>query len=442
MRKVSSKNISWLKRELPLLQEAKAINEDSAERIRSYYAEQTVASGGATWAITGFSILGALLIGGGIILLFAHNWEELSRNSRAVISFLPLLLSAALSAVAILHKDKVALKESAGLFHALAIGGCIALIGQTYHLPSNVPAFTLSWALLTVPLIYLLSSTTAYLAYLALITAWAGIAQEEYQQAAGYWPLLIPAALYLRQRLITDRHAPSTLLALYGMLFSITISLGIVFERTIPGLWIMAYSALLTGCYLIGITYYKEEAGWSNPLKLFGVIGVSLLTYLFTWTHFWDDIGWNYRRADWIYKPWGMWMDSGITLLLITGWAAATVKSFKKNAIETTALSFLPALATLCFSIGAGSDRAEIVITLLFNGYFFLLGILFVVLGCRSLQLRKLNGGMFLLSLLIITRFFDDGFGFLARGIAFILFGGCFLSANLIIARKKKEVAA
>lgn len=442
MRKVSLKNINWLENELPLLEEAGVLNAETAGRVNSYYAEQTTGTGGASWAVTMFSILGALLIGGGIILLFAHNWDQLSRNARAVISFLPLLLGAALSFTALLCKGKTALRESAGLFHALAIGGCIALIGQTYHLPSDVPAFLLSWALLCVPLMFLLSSTGAYLIYLALITGWTGIAQNEYRQAVGYWPLLVPALLYLHQRLRQSRRAPATLLTLYGLLFSITISLGVVFERTVPGLWTMAYAALLTGCYLLGITHYKKADGWSNPLKLFGTIGIALLTYLFTWTHFWEDIGWSYCRADWGYQQWGIWMDSGITLLLISGWAAVAVKAFKNNCAETTALSLFPILATICFLVGSLTDLAEIINALIFNGYFLVLGVLYVVLGCRTLRLRQMNGGMFLLSTLIITRFFDDEFGFLARGIAFIILGASFLTANLIISRKKKEVSA
>ncbi len=440
MRKVSSKNISWLKKELPLLKEAGVLNAETSARIKTYYAEQTTATGGASWAVTAFSILGALLIGGGIILLFAHNWDELSRNTRAVISFLPLLLGAALSFTALLRNGKTALRESAGLFHAIAIGSCIALIGQTYHLPSNVPAFLLIWALLAAPLMFLLSSTGACLIYLALITAWTGVAQNEYRQAAGYWPLLVPALLYLRQCLRQDRHSPSTLLSLYGLLFSITISLGIVFERTVPGLWTMAYAALLTGCYLLGITHYEESEGWGNPLKLFGTIGIAALTYLFTWTHFWNEIGWNYCRTDWLHQSWGIWTDSGITLILIGGWAVAAVKAFKKNSIETTSLSLFPLLAAICFLVGSKTDLAEVVNALIFNIYFLFLGILFVVLGCRTLRLRQLNGGMFLLSLLIITRFFDDEFGFLARGVAFIVLGICFLVANLKLAHKKKEV--
>jgi len=442
MRNVLSKNINWLKKELPLLEEAGALDEVASARIQTYYAEQTTETGGTIWAVTIFSILGALLIGGGILLLFAHNWEELSRNARAVISFLPLLFGAALSFTALMCTGKTALRESAGLFHALAIGASIALIGQTYHLPSHLPSFMLTWALLALPLMYLLSSTSVYLIYLALITSWTGFAQNEYRQAVAYWPLLLPALLYLIRLLRKGGHTPAVLLAIYGMLFSITISLGIVFERTVPGLWTMAYAALLTGCYLLGITHYKEEEGWSNPLKLFGLIGMAVLAYLFTWTHFWDEIGWSYCRSDWRYQQWGIWMDGGITLTLISGWLIAAVKAFKKNSAETTLLSLFPILATICFLIGSKTEIAEIVNALIFNVYFLCLGILFIVLGCRKLKLRLLNGGMFLLSVLIVTRFFDDEFGFLPRGLAFIVLGIFFLVANLIIARKKKEVAA
>ena len=135
-------------------------------------------------------------------------------------------------------------------------------------------------------------------------------------------------------------------------------------------------------------------------------------------------------------------MDSGITLLLIGGWAVAAVKAFKKNSLETASLSLFPLLAAICFLIGSKTDLAEVVNALIFNAYFLFLGVLYIVLGCRTLRLRQLNGGMFLLSVLIITRFFDDEFGFLARGIAFIVLGISFLTANLIISRKKKEVVS
>jgi hypothetical protein len=67
------------------------------------------------------------------------------------------------------------------------------------------------------------------------------------------------------------------------------------------------------------------------------------------------------------------------------------------------------------------------------------LGLALLAQGCRSTQLRQVNYGMAVLGLLLITRFFDSDFGFLARGLVFILMGSCFLATNLIIARKKHQ---
>jgi hypothetical protein len=67
------------------------------------------------------------------------------------------------------------------------------------------------------------------------------------------------------------------------------------------------------------------------------------------------------------------------------------------------------------------------------------LGLAYLVQGCRDSRLRQVNYGMAILSLLLITRFFDSDFGFLARGLAFIIMGICFLSTNLVMARKKHQ---
>ncbi len=38
-------------------------------------------------------MLGSTLVGAGIVLLTAHNWDELSRPIRSIVAFLPLLAS-------------------------------------------------------------------------------------------------------------------------------------------------------------------------------------------------------------------------------------------------------------------------------------------------------------------------------------------------------------
>ena len=440
MRKVSAKHVQWLEKELPILETEGIVSPETGQEIKSYYCENTAS--GMHWAIIAFAVLGSLLIGAGVILLFAHNWDELSRPARAALSFCPLAIGSVLSTIALVKKGGTALRESAGLFHSLAVGAAIALIGQTYHLPSDTPAFLLTWALLILPLIFLLRSTGVYLIYLALACGWSGVAQETYGHAAGFWLLMVPPLVRLVPMVRNNRHAPDTLLSLWGILLTLCISTGIVFEKTIPGLWIVAYSALLGGAGLLGMHLYNDRTGWSNPLKTVGMIGLVLLTYLFTWEEMWDEIGWSYVRMNWRHRAWGAWVDGGITIALLIGWATAAVKAFRRNSVETITLSVFPIIGLACFLITSTASETDLINALVFNGFMLLLGIMYIVMGCRNTKLRQLNGGMAILALLLITRFFDADMGFLARGIVFIVLGSCFMTANLVMARRKKQLEA
>lgn len=438
MRKVSAKHRQWLIKELPILESEGVVAPETARGIASYYSEKT--QSGMHWAIAAFAMLGSLLMGAGIILLFAHNWDGLGRPTRAVLSFCPLAIGSALSVVALVKRGGVALRESAGLFHSLAVGASIALIGQTYHLPSDTPAFLLTWALLIMPLVFLLRSTGALLIYLGLVCGWSGAAQETYGQAAGFWLLIVPPVVRTTRLIRTERHAPGTVLSLCGILFALCISLGMVLERTVPGLWIVAYSALLSGAGLLGMHLYRESDGWGNPLKAFGLVGMAVLTYIFTWPEMWDEVGWSYQRVGQGFQWWGAWFDVTVTLVLLAGWLVAALKAFRRDSLETIVLSVFPILGVVCFVAESIMSNADTLNALVFNGFMLFLGVLYIVLGCRNTKLRQLNGGMAVLSVLLVTRFFDSGFGFLARGIVFIVLGGCFLTANLVMARRKKQL--
>ena len=132
-------------------------------------------------------------------------------------------------------------------------------------------------------------------------------------------------------------------------------------------------------------------------------------------------------------------MDGGITFVFLTGWAVAAVTTFRRDSIETITLAFFPILAGICFLTQSSGSDTDLLNALIFNGFMLLFGIMYIVLGCRNTKLRQLNGGMAILSLLLVTRFFDQDFGFLARGIAFIVLGACFLTVNLVMAKRKKQ---
>ena len=65
-----SKNIL---QELPELVQAKVITEETAQNITAYYDRKPSASSNRLFIV--FGILGALLVGMGIILIIAHNFQ-------------------------------------------------------------------------------------------------------------------------------------------------------------------------------------------------------------------------------------------------------------------------------------------------------------------------------------------------------------------------------
>jgi hypothetical protein len=50
-----------------------------------------------------------------------------------------------------------------------------------------------------------------------------------------------------------------------------------------------------------------------------------------------------------------------------------------------------------------------------------------------------MNAGLLVLAALIMARFFDSQFGFVIRGIAFIVLGVGFLAANVYLVRRARR---
>lgn len=102
----------WLESELPRLVEVGVVPRDVAGRILAHYAEAARLGG----AVPLFAVLGAGLIGLGVILLVAANWEELSRAQRAALTFAMLIAAQASAAFSLLgRRSSAAWTESTAL---------------------------------------------------------------------------------------------------------------------------------------------------------------------------------------------------------------------------------------------------------------------------------------------------------------------------------------
>jgi len=426
--------ILWLYGELPKLVRAGVLDQAAAERLHAHYGDVRPISG-MRFIVAGFAILGGLLIGAGIILLLAHNWEELSRPVRAALSFAPLVAGQLLVGYALWRKaDSTAWCEGTAGFLAISIGASIALIGQTYNIPGNTANFLFTWLLLGIPLIYLVNSTTAAVLALAGAVSWAGAAQAQGDHALWFWlfaGLVAPYGWMVHRR---DSAGYREQVLAWTACATLCIALGIVLEKNIPGLWTLVYSALFAIFYIAG----RQGAGGGrvNAFQTVGALGAVVLALLFTYDWVWEDLGAGAFRRGNRYHDAGLVQDSILTGVTLGGAVVLLVMNQRWRDLRTLPFGALPLLTLVCF--GARHVPLPVWVPMVvFNLYVLVLGVLVLVAGVRREHLALTNGGMGLIAVLAVLRFFDANLGFTVRGVLFILIGAGFLVANVVIARRR-----
>jgi uncharacterized membrane protein len=434
----------WLYGELPGLVSAGVLAPEVAERLKAHYGEP-----GESWSagrIAGIvmAMLGALLVGGGVILILAHNWADLSRPTRTVLSFAPLLVAQALAFYTLWTGRGTAWREGVGIGLATAVASSIALIGQTYHIHGDLGSFIFTWMLLILPLVYLLNSSAVAAIYLAGITWWAGYAQWRQDDVLLYWPLFALALPHVWLAWRREPFGPRAAWLGWTAVIALSVGTGIALEKTLPGLWTVIYAAMFATLYLAGRRWpAAEDVGWwRRPFHAFGALGIVGLGLMLSCAWPWKNIGWYYYRWTDNYSTLASIVDYLLLLVLLGSAVALAVLAAMRRQWEHLWFGVFPAVAVIAYLLVQSVDT-EMPAVLLVNLYLLALGIAVVVAGIRAARLLLVNGGMLIACTLIILRFFDSDFSFVVRGVAFILLGIGFLGANLvfsrILGRQKRE---
>ena len=155
----NEKKIKWLYQQLPSLLEANVIDESTIQRIQNHFGEVDDTPDYNLGFII-VSSLGAILIGGGIIMVFAYNWDNFSLTLRTIFSFLPLIVAQIIYGYTYFKKpEERAWVEASSGFLMLMLAATISLISQTYNIGGSMEGFLMSWMLLSIPLLYLMNAT-------------------------------------------------------------------------------------------------------------------------------------------------------------------------------------------------------------------------------------------------------------------------------------------
>ena len=149
--------------------------------------------------ISVIAIMGATLVGLGIITYVAANWSAIPPLARVA---LLVAVTAAIYAGGWALLARFGLRRTGAaviLAGALAYGAAIHLIAQIYHLPVNHPGLTAAWFLGVAPIAYIIRARSLLTLALILLLAAAGFRAQRWSDGFGEDTalLLLPAALTL-----------------------------------------------------------------------------------------------------------------------------------------------------------------------------------------------------------------------------------------------------
>ena len=422
-----SKNIT---NALPELVGAGLISEETAQKITLYYGQKEQAQPQRMNIV--FGIIGSVLVGLGIILIIAHNWDNLSRPIRVLCAFLPLVIGQFFCGYSLLKKsESKTWKESSAVFLFFAVGASISLVAQVYNISGDLGSFLFTWMLLSVPLIYIMPSSMVSLLFIAGVTAY-GVENGYGYRAVDtfhYWWMLLLAIPHYYKLIQQQRESNFTFFHHWFFPLSLTICLGTLAGSAEEFMFI-AYMSLFGVFYLLGVSNKVSATRViSNGYLVIGSLGTMgiLLALSFRW--FWVDLS---NKQDMLsVAEWS-------AVLVPTTFAVFLLYRNIRNKEEgyVNPMRFIFLLFILIFLIGLSAPLPGVI---LMNLLVLAAAIFTMQRGQKLNHLGILNYGLLIIAALVVCRFFDTDISFVLRGLMFVAVGAGFFFANSRLMKKRKQ---
>ena len=397
--------------------------------------------------------LGAALVGAGIILIIAHNWDDLSRGTRTVIAFLPLLIAQVFVAFVLVRRNESRpWREAVAVFDVAAVATAISLISQTYQIQGSFADFMKVWLLLSIPIVYLLRTTLGAVVYVIGTIVWLCAREMAFFLRAPnpmfFWILFLLVIPYFLIRYWKDRDSRET--ATLGIVLTIALVFGLGFTADFAktDLGGVAFAGLLTAIYLCGIKFFPRTDKRLHIVALLGGIGIGVTAIVLSFESSWHMS----REFFWGPRSLAGNVAVGLEFLFpIVAIVLAGVEIFRRRFQFSMAAAVFPIVTAIVWGIANlcerptehwWSTRCSFTAAALMNCYALWLGIDILMRGIRANSAARSNFGLLLIAALAISRFFDSELSFVTRGLGFIVVGAGFLVANILLFKKRSAAVA
>jgi len=428
-------NKNFLK-ELPELVRAQVISEDTAQKITAYYGNKPNSSNSRLFIV--FGILGALLVGMGIVLIIAHNWDTLSKIAKLTIGFLPLLIGQVACGYLIQKgSESKSWREGCATFLFFAVAISISIVSQVYNIEGNLGQFLLLWMVLVIPIVYVLRSSMASLLFICGISWHAyevAYFNSQHNYAVWYWVLVV-AILPFYYLEFVRKHIKNNFFYFHSwfLVLSVTVCLGVFIDdhgEFIMIAYMSLFSAFVTQSKLKA---FATNRVLSNAYLVVGSLGIMSLLLALSFDWYWNEL------SESSLEGFTSGIEFTVATIITCGSGLLLARLFRTEPPEdVNTKSFAFILFIILFFIGISSPRIS---QLLVNLIILVFAVNTIRSGAKQNHLGILNYGLLIITALVLCRFFDTDLSFVIRGLLFIAVGAGFFAANFYLIQQRKKAA-
>ncbi len=420
---------SKIQNDIKELVEEQVITNEVAIDIENFYKSKKTSSPNRLFTV--FAVLGSTLVGLGIILILAHNWDDFSRSIKTVFAFAPLIIGQLIVGYTILKKKSATWREASGVFLFFAVGASMALVSQIYNIPGNFSSYMLMWILLCSPLIYLLKSNALAILHIVFATNYAcSYGYFDGNQTPWLYLVLLAVMIPHYYHLLKNKKTHN-ITSIFNWLLplSVVIVLGAFVNRSEEFGFLM-YVILFGLLYNIGkLPFFDNQKLRRNGYLVLGSLGTIYMLMFASFEWLWKDI----LRHDVEFNSQEFFVSIVLFLLAL----GILIYSYSKKWIQSFNLfQYVFIIFTIIFFIGISSSLFS---TVLINLIILILGIIAIKIGADKFHFGILNYGLLIITALIVCRFFDTNMSFVVRGLLFVCVGVGFFLTNYMMLKKQKS---
>ena len=390
---------SRLREELEAWQRDGVVTPDQAQAILARYPDYEPgfeASRRRQSLVVALSVLGAVLIGLGVITFFAANWDEISRSTKLGALILGVLLSYGSGYLVWQRSGQTPLAVSLVLLGCIIYGAGVHLIGQIYHISVDNPNLSLFWFLGVVPLAYVTRARPVmFLAVVLFLAAVAFRLQDWLQGVEGNESFIAGTALYI------------------------------------------ALGAFL---YAVGKAKRQFE-GWEVTGRLFQAVGMVtafLALYMLTFHDLFD------RVDDFSGAHWGFWAltacASVIAVAVTAGLAWRREQRGDRSPVDLAEVAVIAVLLVAVHLPALVSVDWEPLYPIVFNALFALSALGLMASGYLREHEGRVNLSLALIALYVITRYFEFSIDLLDSSLVFFGAGVILLAGGYLLDRGRRRM--